>query len=103
MCDVKRHHDSYINNVQQNTLVCTLFEELRSLALPLLFNTPKKISTQIKPPKKILAKFLYKNNLRIENFKPQKILQSSLSLETPLPPWRENPQAHVAKYKFQIQ
>ena len=45
-----------------------------------------KISSQIKLPKKILAKFSYPKNPGIENFKPKKILGSSPSLEIPSTP-----------------
>ena len=37
---------------QQNTFVCTLFSKHSARALPVLFNTLKKIPTQIKLPKK---------------------------------------------------
>ena len=37
---------------QQNTFVCTLFSELRSQGTTDSFNTPQKIPTQIKLPKK---------------------------------------------------
>ena len=55
-------------------------------ALPLLFNTPKKIPTQIKLPKKILAKFSYPKKSRNRKFQTQKILPSSPSLEIPSTP-----------------
>ena len=41
-------------------------------ALPLLFNTPKKIPTQIKLPQKILAKFSYPKKSRNRKFQTQK-------------------------------
>ena len=49
--------------------VCTLFTELRSQGTTDSFYYPKKIPTQIKLPKKILAKFSY----------PQKIPGSTIS------------------------
>ena len=51
------------------------------------FLIPQKIPTQIKLPKKILAKFSYpKKYPGIENFKRKKILRSSPSLEIPSTP-----------------
>ena len=58
MCDVKRHHDSYINNCKTRLFVLYL-KNYVARAPPILFNTPKKFPTQIKLPEKILAKFLY--------------------------------------------
>ena len=75
-------------------------------ALPINFNTTpspppppplkeKKIPTQIKLPKKIFAKFSYPKKPGIENFKPQKILWSSPSLEIPSNP---RPPSQGAQY-----
>ena len=41
-------------------------------ALPILFNTPQKIPTQIKLPKKILAKFSYPKKSQNRKFQTQK-------------------------------
>ena len=62
-------------------------------ALPILFNTPPKIPTQIKHPKKILAKFSYQKKSRNRKFQTQKILPSSSSLEIPNTP----PGAHISR------
>ena len=62
-------------------------------ALPILFNTLQKSLLKSSYPKTILAKFSYQKNPKIENFKPQKILWSSPSLEipsTPPPSWAVN-------------
>ena len=62
MCDVKRHHDSYINNCKTRLFVLYL-KNYVARAPPILFNTPKKIpysnqatrknTCQISVPKKI--------------------------------------------------
>ena len=59
--------------------------------LPRIFTffwIPKRKPTSIKTAQKILAKFSYPKNPGIEHFKPQKILQSSLSLEIRSREWR---------------
>ena len=71
---------------KKSTFVCTLFTELRSQGTTDSFQYPQKIPTQIKLPKKILAKFSYPKIPGIENFKPKKILRSSPSLEIPSTP-----------------
>ena len=55
-------------------------------ALPILFNTPKKSLLKSSYPKKYLPKFHTQKNPGIENFKPKKILRSSLALEIPTTP-----------------
>ena len=57
-------------------------------ALPILFNTPKKSLLKSSYPKKYLPNFRTQKNPGIENFKPEKILRSSPSLEilSTLPP-----------------
>ena len=55
-------------------------------ALLILFSTPQKILLKSSYPKKILAKFSYPKNPGIKNFKPQKVLRSSPSLEIPSTP-----------------
>ena len=66
---------------QQNSFVCTSLTELRCQGTTDSFQYPQKIPTQIKLPKKILAKFL-----ESKNFKSKKFLQSSPSLEIPSTP-----------------
>ena len=64
----------------------------------ILFNTPKKILTQIKLPKPNLR--THKNS-GIENFKPKKILRSSQSLEIPsIPPGVKIPSLNVIPRKL---
>ena len=78
---------------KQNKFDCTLFAELRerdTRALPRnfrLFWIPKESFLKSSHPKKYLPNFPTQKNPGIENFKRQKILQSSPSLEfqsTPL-------------------
>ena len=55
-------------------------------ALRILFNTPKKSLLKSSYPKKYLPNFRTQKNPGIKNFKPQKILRSSPSLEIPSTP-----------------
>lgn len=75
--------------------VCTLFAELccqgttMNLKIVLLLVPPKNPCLNQATPKNSLSNFPTPKNLRIENFKPRNILQSSPSLEilsTPPPP-----------------
>ena len=52
--------------------VCTLFSELGSQGTTDSFKYPQKIPTQIKLPKKILAKFSYPKKTRNRKFQTQK-------------------------------
>ena len=72
---------------KQNKFDCTLFAELRdrdTRALPRifrLFRMPKESLLKSSHPKKYLPNFPTQTNPGIENFKRQKILRSSPSLE----------------------
>ena len=60
--------------------------------LQIVLNTPKNPFVNQAAPKKFLPKFSYPNNSEIEDFKPKKILWSSLSLEIPsAPPAPQSP------------
>ena len=67
-------------------------------ALPILFNTPKKSLLKSSYPKEYLPNFRTQKNPGIKNFKPQKILRLSPSLEIPStpPPPGKKPHLPVA-------
>ena len=78
-CDVKRHH-KLLNN-SKTRLFLLYSQNYAARSLPILFNTPQKIPTQTRYPKKYLPNFRTQKNPGIKNFKPKKILRSSTSLE----------------------
>ena len=80
-CDVKRHH-KLLNN-SKTRLFLLYSQNYAARSLPILFNTPQKIPTQTRYPKKYLPNFRTQKNPGIKNFKPKKILRSSMSLEIP--------------------
>ena len=76
-----------LNKTNSKTRLFVLYSQnYAARALPILFNTPKKSLLKSSYPKKYLPNFRTQKNPGIENFKPKKILRSSLSLEIPSTP-----------------
>ena len=76
-----------LNKTNSKTRLFVLYSQnYAARALPILFNIPKKSLLKSSYPKKYLPNFRTPKNPGIENFKPKKILRSSLSLEIPSTP-----------------
>ena len=76
-----------LNKTNSKTRLFVLYSQnYAARALPILFNTPQKSLLKSSYPKKYLPNFRTPKNPGIENFKPQKILRSSPSLEIPSTP-----------------